>query len=542
MNHHFANAGDVMKHLALMRVVELVRPGRYLESHSGAFDYPLAEREDPIPDGVWSFLAGAPSVRALQDSAYRQLLGGIAGSPTAPGVYPGSLRCAWELLGLSAEYRANDTDNEALASLNLALDRRGARTQLSSSDGIDMVIDGAEAGDFVLIDPFDPEVASPEHGLSARDAFDALVGRGVVVVLWRALHGCPEDAPPVTASDLTVSLRFEEHTGSMDGCELVFGNIGPDVAADVARLAVAHGAILCNGRIHVAAAHRPVVGAPVIAPAAGNGADRVRSLVPTVTPSHIPVRVVPAAGGVVAAGVDGCSAGWVAALAIDGGPVEITVFPTIDELAREVRSRGTNPIIAIDVPIGLPTTPNHRPCDKKARARLKCATKERSREGSVFQVPDRELVALSSFEEVQHVVAARRASDAAAKGISKQSFALAPKILEVDNFVRHTPGCEQWLLEVHPEVCFLEMSGEDRPLLRKKGAQGRDERMTLLSQALAQFGISLPDPVPRIPGAKPDDVLDAFVGLWTAMRHRAGTSLVLGGERDEQGVIMRMLV
>ncbi len=74
MNHHFANIGDVMKHLVLMRVVDLMRPERYLESHAGGFDYPLAARSSPLPDGVWDFLSAAPMVRALDESDYAALL------------------------------------------------------------------------------------------------------------------------------------------------------------------------------------------------------------------------------------------------------------------------------------------------------------------------------------------------------------------------------------------------------------------------------------------------------------------------------------
>ncbi len=257
MNHHFANAGDVMKHLALMQVVDLVRPTRYLESHSGAFDYPLAERAGPLPDGVWDFLVGAPAVRALAESSYLRLLQEIAGSPSLPGTYPGSLRCVWELLGASAAYWVSDIDTEALASVGFAFESRGVQPTLASSDGIDAVLDEARTGDLVLIDPFDPDAKSPEHGLSAVEAFDALVARGAAALLWRALQGAPEGAPPVGAVDLTVSLLFAERTGSMEGCELILGNVGPDVAAEVARLAAAHGGILGNGQMRIDAAPRP---------------------------------------------------------------------------------------------------------------------------------------------------------------------------------------------------------------------------------------------------------------------------------------------
>lgn len=258
MNHHFANAGDVMKHLALMRVVDLMRPRRYLEAHAGGFDYPLMDREGPLPDGVWDFLAAAPAVGTLADSAYLGLLQRVAGTPASPGIYPGSMRCVAELLGPSAVYLANDTDPAALLSLRQALDSRGVQAAFSARDGLDAVIDEAAAGDLVLLDPFDPDATSPAHGLSAVEAFDVLVERGVAVLLWRATHGEGPGTAAIAASDLTVCLRFDERTGSMDGCDLILGNVGADVAAEVARLAVAHGAILNNGRLHLAGARRPL--------------------------------------------------------------------------------------------------------------------------------------------------------------------------------------------------------------------------------------------------------------------------------------------
>ncbi len=285
----------------------------------------------------------------------------------------------------------------------------------------------------------------------------------------------------------------------------------------------------------------PLTGSDIARRYAG-ALDDLRERVPAENVTHTSGPPAARAGEVIAVGVDGCPAGWVAAIAGEGGPVEIAVFPNIEELVTAIRARGSAPIIAVDVPIGLPSTPGHRPCDKQARAMLKSPEKARSRELSVFQVPDRELIALTTFEQVQAMVAKRREGDPTARGISKQSFAIAPKIREVDAFVRAAPGCEEWLLEVHPEVCFREMSGLKGPLLPKATAVGKAERAALLPIALGEFGITVPAPMPKVSGAKPDDVLDAFVGLWTALRHRAAKSAVLGGDKDAHEVIMRMVV
>lgn len=251
MNHHFGNVGDVMKHLALVHVAGALRPARYLESHAGAFDYALSTRGEPLPDGVWDFLSAASSVRALDESGYAAILRPAAGSPPQPGVYPGSVRFVWEALGSTPDYVLNDTDAKSADDIAQALGARRATPRLSRCDGIDMVLDEAAPGDLVLIDPFEPDVMSPVHRATAIDAFANLVRRGVTVILWRALHGDIASVDVVHPSELTVRLRLAERTGSMDGCELVLGNVGPDIAADVARLATAHGSILANGEIHI---------------------------------------------------------------------------------------------------------------------------------------------------------------------------------------------------------------------------------------------------------------------------------------------------
>lgn len=240
-------------------------------------------------------------------------------------------------------------------------------------------------------------------------------------------------------------------------------------------------------------------------------------------------------------GVDGCRAGWVAAMPGDDGEVVFEVFPDIARLVEAARGDG-EAIIAIDVPIGLPTLTSMRPCDAEARAALKDPDRTRARFTSVFAPPDRELVALDHFEDVQAVVAKRKAAQPTARGISKQAFAIAPKIREVDSFVRSTPGATEWLVEVHPEVCFREMSGEAGGLPRKKSLEGRNMRIALLRRRLGELGVQVPDTIPSMSGVARDDTIDALVALWTALRVRSGVARRLGGHIDDFGVPMQMLV
>lgn len=240
-------------------------------------------------------------------------------------------------------------------------------------------------------------------------------------------------------------------------------------------------------------------------------------------------------------GVDGCRAGWVAAMPGDDGEVVFEVFADIASLADAARRDG-EAIIAIDVPIGLPELTAMRPCDAEARAVLKDPDRTRARFTSVFAPPDRELVALDHFEDVQAVVAKRKAVQPTARGITMQAFAIAPKIREVDAFVRGTPGATEWLVEVHPEVCFREMSGKAGGLPRKKSKEGRNMRIALLRRSLGELGVTVPESIPSIPGVARDDTIDALVALWTAMRVRSGAARRLGGQLDDLGVPMQMLL
>lgn len=103
----------------------------------------------------------------------------------------------------------------------------------------------------------------------------------------------------------------------------------------------------------------------------------------------------------VALGLDGCRTGWVAAVAY--GSVErpsrtaLERFSDIDQLLALRSRQGVEPIVAVDVPMGLPDRVALRLCDREARARLgrlwMC----------VFEPPDRELYG-HDFESARKVV------------------------------------------------------------------------------------------------------------------------------------------
>jgi predicted RNase H-like nuclease len=131
--------------------------------------------------------------------------------------------------------------------------------------------------------------------------------------------------------------------------------------------------------------------------------------------------------------------------------------------------------------------------------------------------------------------AAARSKEVSGKSLSKQTYAILPKIREVDGLV--TPELQASFVEMHPEVSFTIMVG--RPMaFPKKEPEGRAERLAALRTDLSDIDDHLGNK-PR--GAAADDVIDAFVAAWTARRHLARTHLQLGGYLDEWGLRMEMI-
>jgi predicted RNase H-like nuclease len=202
------------------------------------------------------------------------------------------------------------------------------------------------------------------------------------------------------------------------------------------------------------------------------------------------------------AGVDGCRAGWVVADSASG----VTVVPSF----AEILAVGYD-VVGVDMPIGLLTVAGARACDVEAR-RLVGA-----RRSSVFPAPSRAALAWTTWAE--------------AVGISKQTFNILSKVREVDALM--TPTLQTRVCEVHPEASFSVLAGAPMAWPKRTPA-GRAERMAALS-----VGGS----VPRLPGAAPDDVLDAMAVLWSALRVARGVERRLGdGAIDVRGLRMEIVV
>jgi predicted RNase H-like nuclease len=238
----------------------------------------------------------------------------------------------------------------------------------------------------------------------------------------------------------------------------------------------------------------------------------------------------------VAVGVDGYKGGWIAALAFrtaDGTKTGLKHFGTVGELARWRNGLGSKPFVTIDVPIGLPESTGFRRCDKEARRHLG------KRRNSVFMPPGRYLLAAKDFDEARRLVEERRLQEPDAKGIGAQAWGIVPKIREVDEFLRVEPKRQEWLLEVHPEICFLCWSG---CLLRvKQSAAGQVERLDLVREEFPDVERAIVEDLSEGSEVALTDVLDAYAALWTALRRSTDNHKLLA-EQTSGGLRAAMIV
>lgn len=228
-------------------------------------------------------------------------------------------------------------------------------------------------------------------------------------------------------------------------------------------------------------------------------------------------------------GVDGCRAGWISVRRV-GGDLDYGVFATIAEVvaATPLAQR-----VLVDIPIGLPSARSPvRECDRRARQLL-----GRERSASVFPVPARSAI------QAAHLSAARRANlREIGRSLSAQSWAIAPKIAEVDAFLSANPSVP--LREIHPEVCFWALASQRPMAHRKSTREGHEERLRILEQvepAIRSFTAFVLRHTRRKDVA-PDDVLDAAVAFVTAeARQGALVSVVRDSPIDECGRRMEVL-
>jgi predicted RNase H-like nuclease len=228
-----------------------------------------------------------------------------------------------------------------------------------------------------------------------------------------------------------------------------------------------------------------------------------------------------------AVGVDGCTGGWIAASRDAHGAIRCRRVETLELLfAGSTRPR----VVAVDVPIGL-LARGARECDVQARRLLG------ARRSSVFPAPIRPTLIATSHADASHI---RHRIEG--KRVSIQAWAITPKIVEVDRFLRTDPLRRQVVREVHPEVSFLFLNGGRPMRFGKKTRDGQAERLAALQKCYGRpIDGALADRAKL--GCHADDIVDALVALWTAERIDAGAAISIPAKppRDAYGLRMEMM-
>ncbi|MFC2177220.1 DUF429 domain-containing protein [Actinomycetota bacterium] len=209
-------------------------------------------------------------------------------------------------------------------------------------------------------------------------------------------------------------------------------------------------------------------------------------------------------------GMDAWTKGWVAVSLLDGAFAGASIHPTA---AGAIEAAKDASAIGIDIPIGMPSD-GVRQADVAARGRVG------PRRSSVFNVPPRPVI-----EAEPYAAANRLSKERYGRGLSRQSYALRDKVLEVDMIARG----DKRIFEVHPEVTFAKMS--DHTLQYKKTWDGMNARRRLLRAA----GIDLPADLGPVGVVPVDDILDAAAVAWTADRIAKGTAEAIPAETEFDG-------
>jgi predicted RNase H-like nuclease len=202
-------------------------------------------------------------------------------------------------------------------------------------------------------------------------------------------------------------------------------------------------------------------------------------------------------------GVDGCKLGWLGIAILADGSWRFDVDRTAHELWE--RWSGAE-LILLDIPIGLVNTGEERTCDREARKTIG------PRRSSVFPAPSRATLSETTYGEGS---AANR--NATGRGLSQQSWAIVPKIREVDGLLRGSVAARRKIREVHPELLFWGLNNGSTLAHPKKQSVGYDERLAILSRHFPSAPVLAREVLSafRRKDVAADDVLDATAAAVT---------------------------
>jgi predicted RNase H-like nuclease len=176
-------------------------------------------------------------------------------------------------------------------------------------------------------------------------------------------------------------------------------------------------------------------------------------------------------------------------------------------------------VIAVNAPIGYldETVVGGRRCDREARALLG------PRGSSIQSAPVR--------------VSADRDLELRGEHLDAITIALLPRYREVA--AEMTPFRQRDVYEVHSDLCFYQMNGEQPVASTKNSEQGSADRRGLLIRSLPEVTRILDA---EVAGVSQTHLIDAAAFLWTARRifQHAAVRIPADPEWDETGLRMEI--
>lgn len=235
------------------------------------------------------------------------------------------------------------------------------------------------------------------------------------------------------------------------------------------------------------------------------------------------------AGRGIAAGIDGCRAGWFFVGLDERGSFRHGLAARFEEAINALRQAG---LVLVDIPIGLPGAGRPaRDCDVAARRAIS------PRGSTIFPAPSR---AALDAPDYAGACAANRSETG--RGISRQCWNIVPKIHEVDRFLQRADGHPP-IREMHPEVAFWALNGGVPLMTKKKSRDGLEERLAVLGRYWPEVraGFAACEAAYRRKDVARDDIVDAMVGAVTARLRPGLATFPERPARDAAGLPMEIV-
>ncbi|NIW24563.1 MAG: DUF429 domain-containing protein [Gammaproteobacteria bacterium] len=229
-----------------------------------------------------------------------------------------------------------------------------------------------------------------------------------------------------------------------------------------------------------------------------------------------------------AIGIDGCKAGWFY-FRFDGEAISFGVEKKLADIVASVEGEAC---VLVDMPIGLlQSGKTERQCDLAAREAL-----SPGRSSSVFPAPCRQALKAKSYEKASEINERKLG-----RKLSRQSYALIPKIREIDELLASSAFARASIRETHPEVCFWGLLGGPMEYA-KRTRDGFVDRMRLLKlvEPAAEEMIAAAFLVHGGFDAGRDDIVDAFIAAICARAAGNLRTLPEAPKRDKRGLPMEI--